>query len=326
MRDQAGAQAGVVTGSPAPNVVVVAIAKNEGRFLLEWIAYHRLIGASAVLVYTNDCEDGSPELLDRMQQLGLALHEPNPARHGESPQRSAVLRASAHPCVTGSDYVLRIDLDEFLWVKAGAGHIRDLIATAPGADVICVQMRFFGDSGLLRLGDGLVIEQLTRASREDHGLNVMLKSLARNNGRLGRITTGHMADFRSGLAPRIFNSAGQEIPADAYGGERFRRMPEGFRSFRFAQLNHYCVRTFADFCAKRDRGDATGAHEKLDVTYWRSRNRNEQVDTGIVGHAAGVQALIGEWLQDPQLAACNRACFDAYARIRRRAEETCQPR
>ena len=45
---------------PPRRITEVAFAKNEGRFLLEWIAYHRLIGVSDFLVYTNDCEDESP--------------------------------------------------------------------------------------------------------------------------------------------------------------------------------------------------------------------------------------------------------------------------
>jgi hypothetical protein len=61
-----------VTGLPTPsdhepgggpNVVLAAYAKNEGRFLLEWLAYHRLIGVRDILVYTNDCEDESQTAL-----------------------------------------------------------------------------------------------------------------------------------------------------------------------------------------------------------------------------------------------------------------------
>src|SRR6185312_3190997 len=153
-----------MASSPAPRIVEVAFAKNEGRFLLEWIAYHRLIGVGDFLVYTNDCEDESPALLDRLQEMGHAAHMPNPLAPGEQAQNKALNRAAEHPLVKAADYVLQIDPDEFLCIKTGGGRIADLIATAPEADAICVQMRFFGDSGFASLPDGLVIANLTRAS------------------------------------------------------------------------------------------------------------------------------------------------------------------
>lgn len=139
-----------------PRVTEVAFTKNEGRFLLEWIAYHRLIGVTDFLIYTNDCEDESPALLDRLQEMGIVAHLPNPRRSDEQPQNAALSAALAHPLVMGADYALQIDPDEFLVVKTERGAIQDLIAAAPAADVIAVQMRFFGDSGLARLGSGLV--------------------------------------------------------------------------------------------------------------------------------------------------------------------------
>ncbi|MGB8813172.1 MAG: glycosyltransferase family 2 protein, partial [Paracoccaceae bacterium] len=38
---------------------IVTTMKNEGPFILEWIAYHRMIGVDDFLIYTNDCSDGT---------------------------------------------------------------------------------------------------------------------------------------------------------------------------------------------------------------------------------------------------------------------------
>ena len=43
--------------------VIVTCMKNEGPFILEWIAYHRMIGVDDFLVYTNDCDDGTDSLV-----------------------------------------------------------------------------------------------------------------------------------------------------------------------------------------------------------------------------------------------------------------------
>src|ERR1700743_471182 len=104
-------------------VTEVAFTKNEGRFLLEWIASHRAIGVGDFLVYTNDCEDESPALLERMAEMGIAVHVPNPLLPGEQAQNKALNHAKDHPLGTAADYVLQIDPDEFLCIKAGVGRI-----------------------------------------------------------------------------------------------------------------------------------------------------------------------------------------------------------
>jgi len=307
--------------SAPPRVTEIAFTKNEGRFLLEWIAYHRVIGVGDFLIYTNDCEDESPALLDRLQEMGIATHVPNPIAPGEQPQNKALNRAATHPLVTGAEWVLQIDPDEFLCIKTGEGHIGELISRAPEADIICVQMRFFGDSAKPSLGDGLVMESLTCASREDFEKNNIVKSLARNGGPFLKITANHMPVFEEGRPPRLFNSAGREIPPEAYGGKRSQYIPDAYRDMGCAQLNHYAVRTFADYRAKKYRGTAANNDAKLHMNYWRARNRNEVSDLSIERHVPATKALMAEWLKDPKLAQLNRRCFEAYAAILEKSKD-----
>jgi len=300
------------------HITEVAFTKNEGRFLLEWLAYHRLIGVDDFLIYTNDCEDESPALLERLEEMGIAVHLPNPALPGEQPQNKALSAALEHPLVKRAEWVLQIDPDEFLVVKTGAGKIPDLIAAAPGADVIAVQMRFFGDNGFSRLpDDALVTECLTGASLEDFAQNDIVKSLARNDPRFEKVTANHLPGFdpAKGWLPRIFNGGGQEVPPDSFNGERFRQMPDAWRSMSHAQLNHYCIRTLADFRAKKHRGTAANNDKKLHRKFFDQRNRNDMQDLTIQRHLPGVKSLMAKWLSDPVLAARNRRCHEAYAEI-----------
>lgn len=312
---------------PKLRITEVAFAKNEGRFLLEWIAYHRAIGITDFLIYTNDCEDASPDLLDRLQEMGFITHVPNPLQPGEQAQNKALNLAADHRLVKEADYVLQIDPDEFLSINAGEGFLSDLIDTAPDADVICVQMRFFGDSGFQIMPKGLVMETFTRCSLEDFEENNIVKSLARNGGPFYRITVNHMPDFRpaEGQHPRIFNCGGTEIPTQAYGGERFRTIPDAFRSMQFAQLNHYCLKTMADYQAKKYRGTAAKNDAKFTESFWTRRNRNETQDIRILRHLTATNALMRKWLGDPALAACNRRCFEAYDEILRKSRRLFGP-
>ncbi len=57
--------------SPHGQVTAVSMMKDEGPFLLEWIAHHHLaVGFTDILVYTNDCSDGTDDMLMRLEELG----------------------------------------------------------------------------------------------------------------------------------------------------------------------------------------------------------------------------------------------------------------
>ena len=50
---------------------VVAIAKDEGRFIHEWLAHQLALGFDRVIVYDHQSTDSMPGFLDR-----VSLHEP----------------------------------------------------------------------------------------------------------------------------------------------------------------------------------------------------------------------------------------------------------
>ena len=61
----------------APRVLVATCMKDEGPFILEWLAWHRAVGVTDVVVFSNDCTDGTDRLLDRLHAMGELVHLPN---------------------------------------------------------------------------------------------------------------------------------------------------------------------------------------------------------------------------------------------------------
>lgn len=45
------------------NMTIVLIAKNEGSYIREWVAYHKLVGADHIVVYDNESEDNQKEAI-----------------------------------------------------------------------------------------------------------------------------------------------------------------------------------------------------------------------------------------------------------------------
>ncbi|MEY8840170.1 glycosyltransferase family 2 protein, partial [Cribrihabitans sp. XS_ASV171] len=52
-------------------ITAVTCVKNEGPFLLEWIAFNRLLGVTDFLFYSNDCTDATDRLLDALAARGI---------------------------------------------------------------------------------------------------------------------------------------------------------------------------------------------------------------------------------------------------------------
>src|ERR1700760_320228 len=61
-------------------ITVCAIVKDERPYLIEWVAYYRLLGFDRMIFYNNDSSDGTGRLLDAMAEMGLVEHRLWPSR------------------------------------------------------------------------------------------------------------------------------------------------------------------------------------------------------------------------------------------------------
>ena len=43
---------------------IITKQKDEGLYLLDWISWHIAIGINKISIISNDCSDGSTDLLD----------------------------------------------------------------------------------------------------------------------------------------------------------------------------------------------------------------------------------------------------------------------
>ncbi|WP_370227461.1 glycosyltransferase family 2 protein, partial [Cognatishimia sp.] len=154
--------------SKKPNsVAIVTCMKNEGPFILEWLAYHRVIGVESFLVYTNDCTDGTDHFLDLLQAKGLVQHRDNPFREtGLKPQHAALHAADSEPMMQAADWLVCMDVDEFINVKVGDGRLPDLFAAVGEANMIAMTWRLFGNSDQHLFRDAPIIGDYTRCAAE----------------------------------------------------------------------------------------------------------------------------------------------------------------
>ena len=87
--------------------------KDEGPYILEWLAYHRAIGFTNFLIYTNDCSDGTDTMFDLLQSKGFVQHRQNPFKKTKlKPQHAALQAADKEPLVQQADWLICMDVDE----------------------------------------------------------------------------------------------------------------------------------------------------------------------------------------------------------------------
>ena len=297
-------------------ITAVTCVKNEGPFLLEWIAFHRLIGVTDFLFYSNDCTDGTDALLDALAARGGLVHLPNPAQ-GRNYQMEALKDARRQTVVTQADWVWIADVDEFLNIHAGDRSLPALIAACGHPQAISIPFQFFANDGVETFEDRPVIAQFARSHNPDiwcGELAIEVKSLVRRDFPL-QYYGAHRPFVKSGQpAPAWTDASGRPVPesfVSAANPRRLRRFPaRGARAF--ATLNHYALRSLDSYLVKTDRGDVNREHRAFDDTYWRERNDAAHEDTSIRRHLSAIEAALAALKADPEVAALHAACVAAH--------------
>lgn len=272
-------------------VTAVLTVRNEGAFLLEWLAHHRAVGITDFLVFSNNCQDGTDRMLDRLQALGWLSHVPNPGPYRGGPQWTALKRANAHPLVTKADWLMTFDIDEFINVKVGDHTLSALFAALPEATAIPLTWRMFGNAGIRGFADAPVTETFTRAAPERlywPWQAMMFKTLYRNDGtyrRMGIHRPRRPDPDRLG-AQRWHDGSGLRLPKLFHSDRLF--SDPGTAPFKLVQLNHYALGSAESFILKCDRGNSFQNSQPTTMDYWVDRNFNDVPDDSILALPSAV--------------------------------------
>ncbi len=293
--------------SPHGQVTAVSMMKDEGAYVIEWVAHHLAIGFSDLVVYTNDCSDGTDDMLIRLEELGLCHHRRNVIPDGIRPQPSALNHAQAEPVVQQSDWVMVFDADEFLSIRYGDGTLDDLIAavTAKGANGIVVTWRIFGSGGVVDWSRAPVTEQYLWAAPQTWNKGWGVKTLFTfdaDHWKLGihrpKMKNRHIqTEFPDQI--RWLNGSGSEM--EDYFKFRGWRSITRTVGYDWVQLNHYAVKSVDSYAIRKMRGNVNNKADKYNSDYWSLQDRNEVRDETMLRYTQSRGRIIEQLLQDPVL-------------------------
>ncbi len=266
---------------PPKGVAICAIARNEGPYLLEWLAYHRVIGVEHFLIFDNDSTDGMSQMLKRLSGEGWLEVVSWPDQPNRSAQEPAYTAGIAR--LEGRvRWVAFIDLDEFIQ-PLGCDTIQAVMTDYQGVGGLLLPWRIFGSGGRMEPGEGLVMERFTRRAPDRHPTNALVKSLLRPElvTRVGVHTSALSQGF---LVDEHFSVAGTHGDPDRHVVVNAKRLI----------LNHYFCKSWKEWEIKRNRGQATAvpgspSHIRPDSDF-HSHDINDVVDTGILRFRDRVRA------------------------------------
>ena len=275
-------------------ITAVTCVKNEGPFLLEWIAFHRVIGVTDFLFYSNDCSDATDRLLDQLEVHGVVAHLPNPATN-RNYQMQALKKCRRHPLIKNADWVWVADVDEFLNIHVGDHTIPALIEACGNPQVISATFQFMANDGVERFEDAPVIRQFLRSHNPDiwcAETAIEVKSLVRGDFPLEYYGAHRPFHDEDEAQPAWSDGSGRAVP-NAFrrcaNKRRIRAFPaKGARTH--ATLNHYALRSLDSYLVKNDRGDVNREHRAFDDTYWRERNDAAYLDDSILRYGDALDA------------------------------------
>nr|WP_325265937.1 glycosyltransferase family 2 protein [uncultured Rhizobium sp.] len=242
----------------SPSVSLAAIAKNEARYVREWLAYNLAVGFAEIIVFDNESTDDTAQIVSDAAAIESRIRLVSwPNANHASPQVEAY--RAALPLIK-TDWIAFFDLDEFV-NPFGHNGLPEYLATLDNEiSSVHLNWRCFGSGGRVSSQYDLVTENFLHCSSISAGNNRHYKTIART------------ARVSAPLVHDILTVEGQRILSD---GKPFTSENSGIAdrvSYNGIQLNHYQCKTYDEFKAKMERGDA---NVSLDSSY---RQRDSSVE------------------------------------------------
>lgn len=293
-----------VMSKPYKGSLIITCMKNEGPYLLDWLAFHRSIGFEHFIIYANDCTDGTDEMLKRLDALGYIAYRPNSEFGPEGPQIHALRAVLDEPLYQSATLTCHIDADEFINIQCGDGTLDALRAANSDATHVALSWRMFGHDGQLSIPERPIFEVNQKAAptvcpfpHYIHGIKTLsfaphlYQSLGAHRPKgLDQINRRHV---------KWINGSGQDMTA-RYRDTHWRSNLKSV-GYELVQLNHYALRSLDGYFVKRARGRALHVDDHIDAYYWMRMDWNDVYEPSILRHRARFSRFRAQLMADARL-------------------------
>ena len=225
---------------PQYYLAVCAIAKNESAYFQEWIEWHKKMGVEKFYIYDNESTDNTKEILAPYIASGLVEYTFFPGTQRQLPAYDDCLEKHR----LNTRWLAIIDLDEFI-VPIRDQSIPEFLQRFEDFSAVEINWLIYGSGGAKDKQPGGVMERFKHHATRNHVMNRLVKSIV-NPRRVFSMVGAHEAIRLSGRT------------ADSYGNPIRKNFRDREPQHDVMRINHYAVKSYAEFLEKRGRGRVRG--------------------------------------------------------------------
>lgn len=268
---------------------IVAIIKNEGPYLKEWLDYHLVAGVDHFYLYDNESPDNQREITAPYVKAGIVDYIDAPGKV----MQMVVYNDAVKRFKFQSRLMAFIDGDEFLYPKTNQSIVEvvdEILSHDANAAGLAIHWQSFGSNGQETADYSRgVLERFTRRAPENWNImpgqykvrsqsNIHLK-VVNNPRKVNYIADPHFAYYFSNHYSILEN--GTRVP--------LKNLPPSINPNVCVEkiaVNHYQTKSKEEFIAKIKRGRPEGLNNWLHLEMFDIHDRNEVFDDGILKYRA----------------------------------------
>lgn len=293
---------------------ICAIFKNEGPYLAEWLAFHRLMGVDHFYLYNNNSTDGFQAVLAPWIAKRVVTLIAWPEDFAKGAQRHAyndcLIRARGK-----ARWLAFIDIDEYLF-SPSFDSVPEALSQFESYPGIVVHWRIFGSRCESVAKEGFVTERFVHRAKRTFARNRQVKSIVNPTQALHALSGHHFAYISQHVAvnecrqPIIVRSRPKWIRRllrkyawllgsaasmfDIYNGSCYKNNECPGDILR---LHHYILKTQEEFegkAARRKEQWTYAMDNRVHQSYFRYHDRNEIRDSILAEYAPALREFLTE--------------------------------
>ena len=247
-----------------------AIVKNEADSILEWVAYHWVVGIDHFFIADNGSNDGTYEILKGLEKQGFVTVFRFPTLGTKAPQLLAykkIIKLSKGLYTA----VAFIDADEYLVPMDESDNVKLYLTqwfSKPDTAAVAMNWACFGSSGEIFRRPELVIERFKLRFSEKRNQNHHFKTIVRPE-KVEIFYNPHMVKLKSG---NYLNVLGEKLvahPKQTFGlSDKVIWYP--------VRVNHYVVKSLEEFLVRKSpAGSAATIGKEKHQRYFITHDHND---------------------------------------------------
>lgn len=240
---------------PSRKICLVTSIRNEGPYILEFIAYYKLLGIDDIFIYSNDNDDGSDLLLEALARKGEIYYIRNTQGAVGAQSKSFAHAFSMNREILNYEWCLLVDMDEFLWINpenlSGLPEFLEMHEHLSSRSIL-INWIYTGSDSLIEYEEGMLLTRIRRCRARAERVG---KTLFRTQDVYAGfchfpLTLQPAAVMRTHSNGTMLNSEPYLVRADQLG-------KSAAPDYSYAAIYHYMTKSFDEFLVKcsRNSGD-----------------------------------------------------------------------